>query len=59
MHPGAGTDLSDLTWEKRRWNGSAAYAESKFHDVLLATFAMARLFPKIFSNALEPGEVPT
>jgi NAD(P)-dependent dehydrogenase (short-subunit alcohol dehydrogenase family) len=58
MHHGAGTDLSDLTWQKRRWNGSAAYAESKFHDVLLA-FAMARRFPNVRSNALEPGWVPT
>jgi len=58
MHHGAGTDLDDLTWSRRRWNGSEAYAESKFHDVLLA-FAIARKFPKIFSNALEPGWVPT
>jgi NAD(P)-dependent dehydrogenase (short-subunit alcohol dehydrogenase family) len=58
MHHGAGTDLDDLTWSKRRWNGSEAYAESKFHDVLLA-LAMARKFPKILSNALEPGWVPT
>src|ERR1017187_1558097 len=57
-HHGAATDLNDLTWEKRRWNGSAAYAESKFHDVLLA-FAMARRFPNVRSNALEPGWVPT
>jgi NAD(P)-dependent dehydrogenase (short-subunit alcohol dehydrogenase family) len=58
MHHGAGTDLDDLTWSRRRWNGSEAYAESKFHDVLLA-FAIARKFPKILSNALEPGWVPT
>jgi len=31
MHHGAGTDLSDLTWEKRRWNGSAAYAADFRH----------------------------
>jgi NAD(P)-dependent dehydrogenase (short-subunit alcohol dehydrogenase family) len=58
MHHGAGTDLSDLIWSRRSWNGSAAYAESKFHDVLLA-FAVARLFPDVYSNALEPGWVPT
>jgi NAD(P)-dependent dehydrogenase (short-subunit alcohol dehydrogenase family) len=58
MHHGAGTDLDDLTWTRRRWNGSEAYAESKFHDVLLA-FAMARKFPEVLSNALEPGWVPT
>ncbi len=58
MHHGAGTDLDDLTWTRRRWNGSEAYAESKFHDVLLA-FATARRFPEVRSNALEPGWVPT
>jgi NAD(P)-dependent dehydrogenase (short-subunit alcohol dehydrogenase family) len=58
MHHGAGTDLTDLTWSRRSWNGSAAYAETKFQDVLLA-FAVARLFPDVFSNALEPGWVPT
>jgi len=58
MHHGAGIDLSDLTWSKRSWNGSAAYAETKFQDVLIA-FAVARLFPDVYSNALEPGWVPT
>jgi NAD(P)-dependent dehydrogenase (short-subunit alcohol dehydrogenase family) len=56
MHHGANTNLDDLLWTKRRWNGSAAYAETKFHDVLLA-FAVARLFPNLLSNALEPGWV--
>jgi NAD(P)-dependent dehydrogenase (short-subunit alcohol dehydrogenase family) len=58
MHYGAGSHLDDVLWEKRRWNGSQAYGETKFHDVLLA-FAVARLFPGVKSNALEPGWVPT
>jgi NAD(P)-dependent dehydrogenase (short-subunit alcohol dehydrogenase family) len=58
MHYGAGSHLDDVLWEKRRWNGSQAYAETKFQDVLLA-FAVARLFPGVKSNALEPGWVPT
>jgi len=58
MHYGAGSYLDDMLWEKRRWNGSQAYGETKFHDVLLA-FAVARLFPGVKSNALEPGWVPT
>ena len=37
---------------------SQAYAETKFQDVLLA-FAVARLFPEVKSNSLEPGWVPT
>jgi NAD(P)-dependent dehydrogenase (short-subunit alcohol dehydrogenase family) len=58
MHYGAGSHLDDMLWEKRRWNGSQAYAETKFQDVLLA-FAVARLFPSVKSNSLEPGWVPT
>jgi NAD(P)-dependent dehydrogenase (short-subunit alcohol dehydrogenase family) len=58
MHYGAGSHLDDMLWEKRRWNGSQAYAEAKFQDVLLA-FAASRLFPEVKSNALEPGWVPT
>jgi NAD(P)-dependent dehydrogenase (short-subunit alcohol dehydrogenase family) len=58
MHYGAGSHLDDMLWEKRRWNGSQAYAETKFQDVLLA-FAIARLFPQTRSNAVEPGWVPT
>ena len=58
MHRGADADLTDLTWSKRRWNGSSAYAESKLHDVILA-FAVAKVWPEVFSNALEPGWVAT
>jgi NAD(P)-dependent dehydrogenase (short-subunit alcohol dehydrogenase family) len=58
MHYGAGSHLDDILWEKRRWNGSQAYAETKFQDVLLA-FAVARLFPGVKSNSLGPGWVPT
>jgi NAD(P)-dependent dehydrogenase (short-subunit alcohol dehydrogenase family) len=58
MHRGAHLDLDDLTWTKRHWNGAQAYAESKLHDVLLA-FAVARRWPEVLSNALEPGWVPT
>jgi NAD(P)-dependent dehydrogenase (short-subunit alcohol dehydrogenase family) len=58
MHYGAGSHLDDMLWEKRRWSGCRAYAEIKFQDVLLA-FAVARLFPKVKSNSLEPGWVPT
>jgi NAD(P)-dependent dehydrogenase (short-subunit alcohol dehydrogenase family) len=34
-----------------------AYAESKLHDAMLA-FAVARLWPDVCSNSLEPGWVP-
>ena len=58
MHRGAGANLDDLTWEKRAWRAAQAYAESKFQDVLL-TFAVARRWPGVFSNAVEPGWVAT
>jgi len=58
MHRGAAVNLTDLTWRTRHWNGSSAYAESKLHDVILA-FAVARMWPEVLSNALEPGWVPT
>jgi NAD(P)-dependent dehydrogenase (short-subunit alcohol dehydrogenase family) len=58
LHQGANTSLDDLLWEKRPWRGIEAYSETKFHDVLL-TFAVARLWPDVLSNALEPGWVAT
>jgi NAD(P)-dependent dehydrogenase (short-subunit alcohol dehydrogenase family) len=58
MHHHADANLDDILWKRRRWNGSAAYAESKLHDVMLA-FAVARRWPEALSNALEPGWVPT
>src|ERR1700761_1667141 len=58
LHQQADTSLRDVLWEDRRWDGTAAYSETKFHDALLA-FAVARLWPDVLSNALEPGWVPT
>ena len=58
MHRGGDPDLSDLQWERRPWTGSRAYADSKLLDVVLA-FAVARHWPDVLSNALEPGWVPT
>lgn len=58
MHHHADANLGDILWRKRRWNGSDAYAESKLHDAMLA-FAIARRWPDVYSNALEPGWVPT
>ena len=58
MHHHADANLDDILWQKRRWNGSQAYAESKLHDAMLA-FAIARRWPEVLSNSLEPGWVPT
>jgi len=50
--------LQDLTWEKRTWNGFQAYADSKFHNLLLSQ-SIARLWSQTISNAVEPGWVST
>ena len=58
MHHRVEANLDDLLWTRRPWQGAQAYAESKLHDVMLA-FAIARLWPSVHSNALEPGWVAT
>jgi NAD(P)-dependent dehydrogenase (short-subunit alcohol dehydrogenase family) len=58
LHQNGDASLKDLAWEDRRWHGTQAYSDTKFHDVLLA-FAVARHWPDAFSNALEPGWVAT
>ncbi len=58
LHRDGDASLTDLTWDKRPWSGYQAYADTKLHNVLLA-FAVARKWPKVYSNALEPGWVAT
>jgi NAD(P)-dependent dehydrogenase (short-subunit alcohol dehydrogenase family) len=58
MHRGGDPDLADLQWKERRWNGSQAYSDSKLFDAMLA-FAMARRWPSVRSNAVDPGWVAT
>ncbi len=58
MHRSGDPSLKDLTWNARPWDGSSAYADSKLHNVILA-FAVARKWPAVLSNALEPGWVAT
>lgn len=58
MHMGGDHSLADPQWMQRRWNASQAYSDSKLFDVLLA-FGVARRWPSVLSNALEPGWVPT
>jgi NAD(P)-dependent dehydrogenase (short-subunit alcohol dehydrogenase family) len=58
LHRSGDPSLKDLTWSARPWSGSSAYADSKLHDLILA-FAVARKWPDVLSNALEPGWVAT
>jgi NAD(P)-dependent dehydrogenase (short-subunit alcohol dehydrogenase family) len=58
MHRGADSSLRDIDWVERRWEASRAYSESKLYLTALA-FAVARHWPDVLSNAVDPGWVPT
>ncbi|MDW5313251.1 SDR family NAD(P)-dependent oxidoreductase [Rhizobium sp. PL01] len=58
MHRSADGSASDIDWTQRNWNASQAYSESKFYVAALAA-AVARHWPDIISNAVDPGWVPT
>ncbi len=58
LHRRGDPSLADLNWEARSWRGNQAYSDSKLHDVLLA-FAVARRWPQVRANAMEPGWVAT
>jgi len=51
-------NLDDLQWEKRDWDGMQAYSDSKLYDLMLS-FAVARLWPKIITNGVDPGWIRT
>ena len=50
--------LRDIDWTERRWNASQAYSESKLYVTALA-LTLARAWPDVLSNAVDPGWVPT
>jgi NAD(P)-dependent dehydrogenase (short-subunit alcohol dehydrogenase family) len=56
-HAGAGS-LRDTDWASRPWNAARAYAESKLYLTALA-LGLARAWPDVLSNAVDPGWVPT
>jgi NAD(P)-dependent dehydrogenase (short-subunit alcohol dehydrogenase family) len=58
LHQSGDSSMNDLNWNTRRWNGLNAYSDSKLQDVILA-FAVARRWPDVLSNAMEPGWVAT
>ena len=58
MHRAADANLDDPQWTRRRWSGSGAYSDTKLLDVVLA-FAVARRWPDVRSNAVDPGWVAT
>ncbi|HXR74137.1 SDR family NAD(P)-dependent oxidoreductase [Actinocrinis sp.] len=58
MHRGGDASLRDLDWTARRWSWMQAYSDSKLFVTAL-TFAVARAWPEVLSNAVDPGWVPT
>jgi NAD(P)-dependent dehydrogenase (short-subunit alcohol dehydrogenase family) len=58
LHREGGGSLDDIDWTRRRWSAGKAYAESKLYLVALA-LAVARRWPDVSSNAVDPGWVPT
>jgi NAD(P)-dependent dehydrogenase (short-subunit alcohol dehydrogenase family) len=58
MHYGGEGPLNDIDWKSRPWDTFRAYSESKLYVTALA-FAVARHWPKVLSNAVDPGWVPT
>jgi NAD(P)-dependent dehydrogenase (short-subunit alcohol dehydrogenase family) len=53
-HRAGSGPLRDLDWTTRRFDASRAYGESKLYVVALA-FGLARRWPDVLSNAVDPG----
>ena len=58
LHRSGKATLEDLQWADRRWEGTQAYSDTKLQDVWL-TFGIARRWPTVLGNAVEPGWVAT
>ncbi|EJL22714.1 SDR family NAD(P)-dependent oxidoreductase [Novosphingobium sp. AP12] len=58
MHTGGNADLDDAQWERRRWNASQAYSDTKLHDTILM-MAVSERWTDVMVNAVDPGWVPT
>jgi NAD(P)-dependent dehydrogenase (short-subunit alcohol dehydrogenase family) len=58
LHHASAGSLRDIDWTARPWNPMQAYAESKLQVTALA-LTLARAWPEVLSNAVDPGWVPT
>ena len=58
LHHTSTGSLRDIDWTARSWNAGHAYAESKLYVTAL-TLTLARIWPEVLSNAVDPGWVPT
>lgn len=58
MHRGGRASLHDIDWTERPWSASQAYSDSKLFVTALS-LAVARHWPDVLSNAVDPGWVAT
>ena len=58
LHRAGAGSLGDIDWTGRRWDAAQAYSDSKLHVTALA-LTVARAWPGVLSNAVDPGWVPT
>ena len=58
MHRQGDPDLKDLSLDKMTSLKSVTYSDTKLNDLILS-MAVARRWPDIFANAVDPGWVPT
>ncbi len=58
LHRAGAGSLRDIDWTGRPWNAAQAYAESKLQVTALA-LTLARAWPEVLSNVVDPGWVPT
>ena len=58
LHRGGEGSLRDIDWTTRPWDTARAYAESKLYVAALA-FALARRWPDVLTNVVDPGWVRT
>jgi NAD(P)-dependent dehydrogenase (short-subunit alcohol dehydrogenase family) len=56
MHYGGRADVADVDWSGE--HGTGSYSDSKLFVTTLAA-AVARIWPDVYSNAVDPGWVPT
>jgi NAD(P)-dependent dehydrogenase (short-subunit alcohol dehydrogenase family) len=58
MHRQGDPDLARLAADLHNKNNRVTYSDTKLHDVILA-MAVARTWTNVYSNAVDPGWVPT
>jgi NAD(P)-dependent dehydrogenase (short-subunit alcohol dehydrogenase family) len=58
LHQSGSTSLLDIDWLERRWSAGEAYSESKLYVATLSA-AVARHWPEVLTNTVNPGWVPT